>query len=166
MRFFMSRNQYENSYFAVLSNGWFDPTSFLNCNATFAISSLKSHRKLRKEVGYPTIFSASLTALFQSGFLLNCAFEWLKLLLVSTLLTTMFDVTKTFLMGKTQELNLDKYIFRNYKRNYTTQNSNAKVKTDDKSESWPTFSNFQQFNETNLTNMLVAWYWRIVCKNY
>jgi hypothetical protein len=31
-----------------------------------AISSLSNHLRLRKEVGYPTIFSASDTALFQS----------------------------------------------------------------------------------------------------
>lgn len=66
---FEGENYSVNVYFAVLSNGWLLPTSFLKCRATLAISSLSSHLRLRNEVGYPTIFSASLTALFQSGFL-------------------------------------------------------------------------------------------------
>lgn len=62
-----------STYLAVFSKGWLLPTNLRRCSATFAISSLRTHRRLRKEVGYPTIFSASLTALFQSGFELCCA---------------------------------------------------------------------------------------------
>ena len=42
------------------------PISFLICIATFASSSLNKHLRLIKDVGYPTIFSASDTALFHS----------------------------------------------------------------------------------------------------
>lgn len=53
------------SYLAVFSNGCLVPTSFLTCMATLLSSSLRRQRRLMKEVGYPTIFSASDTTLVQ-----------------------------------------------------------------------------------------------------
>ena len=53
-------------YLAVLSSGCRVPTSFLTCMATLLSSSLSRQRRLMKEVGYPTIFSASDTTLLQS----------------------------------------------------------------------------------------------------
>ncbi|TNN69942.1 hypothetical protein EYF80_019815 [Liparis tanakae] len=50
----------------VLSNGCWVPTSFLTCMATLLSSSLSRQRRLMKEVGYPTSFSASDTTLLQS----------------------------------------------------------------------------------------------------
>lgn len=55
----------DNSYLAVLRSGCWVPTSFLTCMATLLSSSLRRHRRLMKEVGYPTIFSASDTTLLQ-----------------------------------------------------------------------------------------------------
>lgn len=52
-------------YLAVFSSGCLVPTSFLTCMATLLNSSLSRQRRLMKEVGYPTIFSASDTTLLQ-----------------------------------------------------------------------------------------------------
>lgn len=56
---------FKQRYLAVLSRGCWVPTSFLTCIATLLSSSLSRQRRLMKEVGYPTSFSASDTALFQ-----------------------------------------------------------------------------------------------------
>lgn len=87
------------TYLAVFSNGWLLPTNFLKCKATLAISSLSNHRRLRKDVGYPTSFSAADMARFQS-FLL-CA----KLLLVVWL------VLVANLSFRWAEMNMGRYCF-------------------------------------------------------
>lgn len=56
----------EQCYLAVLSKGCWVPISFLTCMATLLNSSLSRQRRLKKEVGYPTIFPASETTLLQS----------------------------------------------------------------------------------------------------
>jgi len=55
-----------NDYLAVFNRGCPVPTNFLMCIATLDSSSLRRQRRLRKDVEYPTIFSASDTARFQS----------------------------------------------------------------------------------------------------
>lgn len=40
--------------------------------ATFATSSFNNHRRLKKDVGYPTIFSASFIARLQTISCLDC----------------------------------------------------------------------------------------------
>ena len=60
-----------NDYLAVFKRGCLVPISFLIWIATFASSSLSKQRRLIKEVGYPTIFSASDTALFHSDALVE-----------------------------------------------------------------------------------------------
>lgn len=54
------------NYFPVPTSGCVLPTSFLMCMAKFVISSLSKYLKLRYDVWYPTIFSASLSARFHS----------------------------------------------------------------------------------------------------
>ncbi len=60
-----SSGSFQQLYLAVLSKGCWVPTSFLTCMATLLSSSLSRQRRLMKEVGYPTIFSASETTLVQ-----------------------------------------------------------------------------------------------------
>ena len=56
---------------AVCSKGCRVPTNFLMCSATLDSSSLSKQRRLRNDVGYPTILSASDTTLLHSLGLLN-----------------------------------------------------------------------------------------------
>ena len=59
-------NSKQNTNLAVCSKGCRVPTNFLMCSATLDSSSLSKHRRLRNDVGYPTILSASDTTLFHS----------------------------------------------------------------------------------------------------
>ena len=70
--FIPDHNQFrKHNNLAVFRSGCFVPISFLICIATLASSSLNKHRRLINDVGYPTIFSASETALFHSDALVE-----------------------------------------------------------------------------------------------
>lgn len=122
------------NYFPVPTSGCVLPTSFLMCIAKLVISSLSKYRKLKYDVWYPTIFSASLNARFHSFFvsvfttIFSCRreavemwrahfmrlYEERAIRLVNTFLDELSRLNDISLFSDSSPENTQKFIFPNF----------------------------------------------------